>query len=266
MLGAMRCLSGKVFRSVANYKQNLPPLTAAGRSVLFRQMQMQEITLSCAHYRSQRFVDLKPDRSNTLRQLEQSDTWHMNLDWKDILDASEKLFRIVAVTIGASWIYFNWLRGRTFVPRLQLNLSGKLLSLGQRQFLLVTIQVSNVGSSIVQLRSRGTGLKVVALQADSAEFEITNPVERKTTAFPVLEKDFVNEKDAAAQRSMKNIEPGTAINEQKLIVVNTNKYNAFRLELKVFAFGGRLLGRELPDSYWNAIAVATADDLVPGTR
>jgi hypothetical protein len=184
----------------------------------------------------------------------------MNIDWTSILDLSEKLFRIVAIIVGALWVYSNWVRGRTFVPRLQLKLSGKVLNRGQQQqLLLVTLQVKNVGSSIVQLRSRGTGLKLVSLVND-AEIEIANPSEKKITAFTVLEKDIIHDQDAAAERSIKNIEPGTAINEQKLIVVNTNKYNAFRLELKVFAFGGKLFGRRLPDRYWRAIAIAVAAD------
>jgi len=90
--------------------------------------------------------------------------------------------------------------------------------------------------------------------------EVSSLIEKETTAFPVLEKDIIDEKDTTSDRSIKNIEPGTAINEQKLVVVNMTKYNAFRLELKVFAFGGRLFWSKLPDRYWTAIAIATKDE------
>lgn len=203
----------------------------------------------------------------------------MNIDWNYILDISEKLFkigaviadiseklfRIGAVVAGGLWVYFNFFQGRTFVPRLQLELSGKLLSRGNLQYLLVSMQVKNVGSSIVQLRARGTGLKVVSQQVGSAAPEISSLVDKATTAFPVLEKDIIDEKTTAADRNIKNIEPGTAINEQKLLAVNTARYNEFRLELKVFALGGRLLWQKLPDRHWTAIAVAAKDDQKPQT-
>ena len=184
----------------------------------------------------------------------------MSIDWNNFIDISEKAFTIIAVIVGGLWVYFNSFRGRTFVPRLQLELSGRLLTNGRLQFLLVSIQVKNVGSSIVQLRERGTGLKVVSLQAGPAASEVANLIEKETTAFPVLEKDIIDEKDTTTDKSIKNIEPGTSINEQKLVVVNMAKYNAFRLELKVFAFGGRLFWSKLPDRYWTAIAIAAKDD------
>lgn len=184
----------------------------------------------------------------------------MSIDWNHFVDISEKSFKIVAVVVGGLWVYFNSFRGRTFVPRLQLELSGRLLSRGNRQYLLVSMRVENVGSSIVQLRARGTGLKVVLLQAASSAPDIANLADKGTTAFPVLEKDIIDEKTPSADRNIKNIEPGTAINEQKLLLVNTTKYNAFRLELKVFAFSGRLFWRALPDRHWTAVAVVAEDD------
>jgi len=110
------------------------------------------------------------------------------------------------------------------------------------------MQVKNVGSSVVQLRAKGTGLKVVSLQADNPVLEAASLIERETNGFSVLEKNIIAERDARSERLIKSIEPGTAINEQKLIAVTANKYDAFRLELQVFAYGKTFLGWKAPDS------------------
>jgi hypothetical protein len=191
----------------------------------------------------------------------------MNIDWNNLIDNSEKICTIAAVIVGGLWVYFNSFRGRTFIPRLQLEVSGQLLSHGQNQFVLVTMQVKNVGSSIVQLRAKGTGLKVVSLQADDPVLEAANLIERETNGFPVLEKNIIAEKETRSERLTKNIEPGTAVNEQKLIAVSPSQYDAFRLELKVFAYGRTFLGWKAPDSRWTAITVAARhDSLAPPSR
>jgi hypothetical protein len=41
---------------------------------------------------------------------------------------------------------------------------------------------------------------------------------------------------------------------------NIAKYDAFKLELKVFAYGRTFLGRKAPDSYWMAIAITAKHD------
>lgn len=121
------------------------------------------------------------------------------------------------------------------------------------------MKVKNVGSSIVQLRAKGTGLKVVSLQADDPVLEAANLTERETNGFSVLEKNIIAENEARSERLIKSVEPGTAVNEQKLIAVRANKYDAFKLELRVFAYGRTFLGWNAPDSCWTAIAVAAKD-------
>src|SRR6267142_3981324 len=180
----------------------------------------------------------------------------MSIDWNHLIDNSEKVFKIVAVIVGGLWVYFNSFRGRTFTPRLQLEVSGQLLSLGENQFVLVAMQVKNVGSSIVQLRETGTGLKLVSLQAAGPVLKAANLIEKETNGFSVLEKNIIAANATRSEKSIKSIEPGTAVNEQKLIEVRANKYDAFKLELRVFAYGRTFLGWKAPDSCWTAIAVA----------
>jgi hypothetical protein len=183
----------------------------------------------------------------------------MNIDWAHLIDNSEKVCTIIAVIVGGLWVYFNSFRGRTFIPRLQLEVSGQLLSRGENQFVLVTMQVKNVGSSIVQLRAKGTGLKVVSLQADEPVLEAANLVDRETHGFSILEKNVIAESEVRSERLIKSIEPGTAVNEEKLIAVSGNQYDAFRLELQVFAYGKTFIGWKAPDSLWTAIAIAPND-------
>src|SRR5713101_4212166 len=36
--------------------------------------------------------------------------------------------KILAILVGGAWVYFNSFRGRTFIPRLEIEVPGRLLS------------------------------------------------------------------------------------------------------------------------------------------
>jgi hypothetical protein len=160
------------------------------------------------------------------------------------LDTLEKFFTITAIAIGGSWVYLNAIRGRTFIPRLQIEVSGSILYQGGNQFVLVDMQVKNVGSSIAEITEKGSGLKVSSLRAFGDVPEAIGLMTEGTTAFSVL-----NFKEGET----KKIEPGTAIHAQELIEVPKDKYDAFKLELQVNALSKRWLAL---NRKWRAISIA----------
>ena len=171
------------------------------------------------------------------------------MDWNNLLDIGEKIAGIIAVIVGGLWVYSNSFRGRTFIPRLQIDLSGEVFRNEEIQYLLIRMQVKNVGSSIVKLRKEGSGVKIDSLYADSEAQKARELYKGDTTAFEILEETLKNEGV---------IEPGTAINEEKLIVVPMDRYNAYKIHLKVYAHGGSIFWLiKLPDRHWRAIAFAT---------
>jgi hypothetical protein len=165
-----------------------------------------------------------------------------------LLENLENLAKILAIVLGGAWVFFNTIRGRTFIPRLQPTVSGKVVRHGGIQYLLVNFQVQNVGSSIAHIKERGTGLKIGAMQAFGGATEILDLNTEKQTAFPVFD---MLEKETIA------IEPGTTIYSQEMVEVPMDQYAGFRIELRVSAVRGSFLSKK--DRKWRAWAVALDD-------
>ena len=163
----------------------------------------------------------------------------------ELIDYLEKAATIAAIIIGGMWVYFNSISGRVFIPRLQVSLSGRLVLRGETQFVLVDMQVKNVGSRIAEIKEKGSGLKISSLSGSGGVAEALELTVQATTAFSVL-----NLKEGETRK----IEPGTAISAQDIIEVPKEKYDAFQLELQIFALSGSAFH---PNRKWRAIAIAT---------
>ena len=77
-----------------------------------------------------------------------------------IVDTISKAVTAVAVIIGGVWAYFKFVRGRTYRPRLEVDLAGQWWPVNGKRLLYARVIVRNVGASKVELLQRGTGLKV----------------------------------------------------------------------------------------------------------
>jgi hypothetical protein len=107
------------------------------------------------------------------------------------------------------------------------------------------MEVENVGSSIVEIREKGTGFKLSYLRGIGKFAEVTEATDLfiiKETALDVFNFsrirrifslfDFKTNKIKTLK-----IEPGTALNAEQLIEIPRNRYDAFRLLLRVSALG-----------------------------
>jgi hypothetical protein len=188
-----------------------------------------------------------------------STKWWANIDWW------AKFFQIVAVILGGLWVWFNSIRGRVFVPRLQLQLSGNLVSVGGSQHVRVTIQCKNAGSSIVHLKEKGNALMIYPLLKSPIGKEtiavILGPAEEKAAERPVeimavrvlmTYKVWIDEADIVRvePRAIDAIEPATAIDQEYLIPVPA-EYDAFKLELRVVVAKGGF--REWLGWWWKKV-------------
>jgi hypothetical protein len=147
------------------------------------------------------------------------------------LNVIEQLTKIVAVFIGGAWVYFGAIRGRTFIPRLKPQISGKLLGSKGKQYLLVDLLIENAGSSIAKICEGGTGLIVNFQKAIGDGKEATDLATIKRTTFSVFNLD---------DGENRKIEPNTTIYSQELIEVPKGEYDAFRIVFRVNA----------PPTYW----------------
>src|SRR6266480_3735454 len=160
------------------------------------------------------------------------------MDWNRLIDGSEKVARIAAVIVAGAWVYFNAFRGRTFVPRLQLELSGRLFCERGKKYLLVTVQVKNVGSSIVKIKQKGTCLKMNPLRSEVESFSIQGLKREATELFPVAKlfpvlKRYLVLANKTVKSPIPDIEPGTAHNEQHLFLLPASQTDNFEIELRV---------------------------------
>jgi hypothetical protein len=185
------------------------------------------------------------------------------MSWSTRVDVLEKVARIAAVFVAGLWVYFNSLRGRTFVPRLQLDLSGNFLQQGTLRYLLVKMHVKNVGSSIAQIVEDGSCLKVTPLRQDLDSSP--EGLSREEAKILDILKRYTVIEGVQQETSINAIEPGTAINEEKLILLSGEKHEQFELELRVVALRGKLIRRFIPDEWltnrsWSVVAIPDSEE------
>ncbi len=66
------------------------------------------------------------------------------------------------VGLGAAgiWGYFNFVRSRTYYPRMEMGAEGDIRSHGDQRYLVPRITLKNIGNSKIELIQHGTGYKV----------------------------------------------------------------------------------------------------------
>lgn len=140
------------------------------------------------------------------------------------VDIVQKLFTIAAITIGAIWTYFNFFRGRTYRMRLELTVSGKVVTLNGTDHRIADMSLKNVGLSKVEIEQKGSALQVLSYEAPVGTRDVVSANWENLTAFPVFE-------------SHQWIEPGERIDEQRLATMPANGRMALQLRLHVVSKG-----------------------------
>lgn len=163
-----------------------------------------------------------------------------NINLLDPFDAVQKLVASFAFFVGGVWVLMNYVRNRTHVPRLQVEVVAKLIKCEDRHYLLATCTAKNVGLSKFELRQphgavlRGTALLVTRVPLLGVETVIIEaPWEDDVAAFDIFTEHLT-------------VEPGLTISEEKLICLGESRYEAYRVKLRVSAHKEK----------WTAVAVA----------
>lgn len=158
------------------------------------------------------------------------------------LEIGQALAAIAAVFVGGAWVYFNTLRGRTYKPRLQVNLIAARQYAARNGLLHARIEVENKGLSEVRFVPEGTGLE---LSYSPAFLEFSAPTSlrfRERTAFRILERH-------------ETIEPGVVISEERVVVLPDGPTSICELRLVVVARNNFFhFGRNLS---WSCTAVVS---------
>jgi hypothetical protein len=157
------------------------------------------------------------------------------VDWsktKDFFDVLQNVVTIIAIAAGGVWGYFNFFKGRTYRPRLEPKVSGKLISQKGVHYLIVTAQLKNVGLSEVKIDQEGSGLRVFAYDVVEHTSKARSVQQSRLITLPIF-------KDHGW------IEPGELIEDQRLVVIPDIEYVALQMSL-------RLVSNKIA---WNSAAI-----------
>jgi hypothetical protein len=83
----------------------------------------------------------------------------------DALKATQALLAVaqaLAILVGGAWVYFKFIRGRTFAPRAELDIQAELVVLGDRQLVKAKVALKNSGLSKLQLRDHAKVVRIFA--------------------------------------------------------------------------------------------------------
>jgi hypothetical protein len=113
---------------------------------------------------------------------------------KDFVDIVAGVVQIIATVAGALWVYYRFIRGRTFKPRLSLSVSTRCVRAGSVDWIECTLKVHNVGLSKVDLRDAYLELRFLAGASDPLHLATVRTL-----------------------RTHSWIEPGATLNEQEIV-------------------------------------------------
>lgn len=130
-------------------------------------------------------------------------------EWAEVV---ETILKALGILAAGGWAYFHYFRGRTYKPRLRIEVDGEELHRGPERYLLVTLEIENKGLSKVPIEQRGTGLRILI---HNDRFDTQN-VEHLETLSVFEEHEW--------------IELGEAIRDEELLRLPAADLLAVRLE------------------------------------
>ena len=80
-------------------------------------------------------------------------------DWRGFWEVAAHVGTLIGLGFGGVWGYFNFVRSRTYFPRMELSISGEIRSNNGRRFLVPKITLKNIGNAKIRLIQKGTGLR-----------------------------------------------------------------------------------------------------------
>ncbi len=145
----------------------------------------------------------------------------MNLETTTkVFDLLEKGFTILAIVIGALWVYFNYFRSRVYRSRLEPKITGNIRSDDQGYYIKLHAELKNVGLSKVNIEQAGSGISVYTYEPLGETVKLKGAKWQHIGTRPVF-------------KNHQWIEANETIEDQQLICISKGQYLAFRLVLRI---------------------------------
>jgi len=147
------------------------------------------------------------------------------VDWtrtKDLTEAFANITQSLALVAAGVWAYFKFAKGRTFRDRLTLTVSGRSVSIDGSVYLVVTMQLKNVGLSRIAFDQKVSSL-VVSEYVPSEAAETMSVTSNSLDRFEVF-----TDRD-------RYIEPNEFVERQTLIALPRVSLIGYQLEFQVLS-------------------------------
>lgn len=143
--------------------------------------------------------------------------------WDRVTQSILNVAQTIAIVVGAAWVYFKFIRGRTFARRAELEISGGLMEIADRQVMKAVIELKNTGLSKLPLRVDLNSVELLATPSSSWAAQ-TNLRWEKRMDTPIL-------------GDHKWVESQETISDEVLLPIDTREgdpWLAFRLHVEVW--------------------------------
>ena len=141
-------------------------------------------------------------------------------DWDTALGIAQKVLTIIGIIAGAIWTYFHYFRGRTYRPRLETSVAGKIIKQNETLLLVAKIKIKNVGLSKIDIKKKGSGMRIIGL-------------EKKDNVSKIEKYEGVRLKTVSILENHSWIEPGETIDDVHTFILPNKAYFGLKLDVKL---------------------------------
>src|SRR4051794_19408792 len=161
------------------------------------------------------------------------------LNWKEIWENAEHVATILGIGAAGVWGYFNFIKSRTYHPRMEMTVSGEIRQSGEHQYLVPRVTLKNIGNSKIALVQQGSGYRVSVAAEPSVDVREAEWA-RASKVYSMFENHHW-------------IEPGESIFDEVRLIPLSRIFIAAKIEARLVAEVKRFPRRKTTE--WNSAAI-----------
>lgn len=144
----------------------------------------------------------------------------MQMDIHKIFESADHLLAACGIAVAGVWAYYNFVRSRTYRPRSELSVSGRIFGSPMCSYLVPKVTLKNTGMSRLKLKQIGSGIRVSHC-AQQPEIPL-HPIawSEAGPVYSMFEHHFW-------------IEPGETIADEQHVIPLPSSYIAVKVELRL---------------------------------
>jgi hypothetical protein len=160
-------------------------------------------------------------------------------NWKDASEIADHVATVIAIGAAGIWAYFNFVKSRTYHPRMEMAVSGEIRLSGATGYVVPRVTLKNIGQSKIALIQRGSGYRVW-FAADSGNSLPEVAWSGGRPVYPMFQEH-------------QHIEPGESIFDEVRLIRLPEASIAVKIEARLVAPVSRFPRK---NNEWNCAAIA----------